>query len=440
MSFTSPDRLQLLHTGFNEQAPLALYACRHARKMYASMYYRIEVPLRGLYTANLASVYYDQGEGNRELALGEMFQSDIALFHGARGGAFDPIHAMNTLEPRTDATGRLKFPPSPVFDLDDDIEHVHPFNYAFVELGVCDLHGNKLEPGKDVLTELADGTIHPLWQDKVTRSDGKVFDIARNLQDLERVYDFARRATGVTVPSPYLAEIYRAQGCENVYVFPNTVIPEDYPHRELVPHEGVRVLWQGGASHITDWFDETGCEEYPRMIDALRHVAERNPHVTFVFFGQHFPAIVSALPPEQVEFHDWVDFRGYSAWRTLLDIDINLCVLSDTVFNRSKSPIKWYEASLSPYAPEATLAAKVTPYKEEIVDGETGILYDGAHEFVQKLQALIDDRPLRQSLGEAARQWVLQNRTCAATIPGLYEFYQECRSRTRKKFLTAVGV
>lgn len=76
------------------------------------------------------------------------------------------------------------------------------------------------------------------------------------------------------------------------------------------------------------------------------------------------------------------------------------------------------------------MAANVATY-HEIKDGETGLLYHTPEEFAQKLGRLIEDQDLRLRLGAAAHKWVLANRTPQATIPGLYEFYMECRARTK---------
>jgi glycosyltransferase involved in cell wall biosynthesis len=321
-----------------------------------------------------------------------------------------------------DKTERI-YPPSLVFDMDDNVDYVHPFNEAFVRLGTRDYAGRVLKKG-DILTTTfeKDGSTLTLWEDGKTIRNNELFDIERNLRTNAELHSTARRCDGVTVPSPQLAEYYRdVHKCNNVYVYPNSVIPSDYPQPRLMPHEGVRILWQGGGSHMVDWFP---------LRDAVRSVCLKYPQVKFVIMGTAFKWIHDNIPPEQMEFVDWVPYDAYKAMRVILDCDINLCPLVDNIFNRGKSSIKWYESTM-PFAPEATLAANVAPYSDEIVDGETGLLYSDPKDFAEKLGVLIENVELRKSLGNAARDWVWEHRNYKNTTPGLMEFYQELRARKR---------
>jgi hypothetical protein len=131
-----------------------------------------------------------------------------------------------------------------------------------------------------------------------------------------------------------------------------------------------------------------------------------------------------------VEQHAWVEYSAYRLKRGLLNCDINLCPLANNVFNACKSAIKFYEGSVWEQ-PEATLAQVAPPHKE-IIDGETGILFKDAAEFVEKLSLLIENADLRKKVSEGARTWVLKNRTPDATIPALMDFYSETRAKQRR--------
>jgi glycosyltransferase involved in cell wall biosynthesis len=84
-----------------------------------------------------------------------------------------------------------------------------------------------------------------------------------------------------------------------------------------------------------------------------------------------------------------------------------------------------------PNKPEATLAARVGPYKDEMEDGVTGLLYDDPKDFFDKLCVLIEKEELRRELAERAKKWVLENRHYEKTVPRLYEWYQELRARKK---------
>ncbi len=69
-----------------------------------------------------------------------------------------------------------------------------------------------------------------------------------------------------------------------------------------------------------------------------------------------------------------------------------------------------------------TLAQNTGPYKE-IIDGETGLLFDTPEEFVEKLEVLVKDPEYRKKLGEAAHDWVREHRDATKTCVPLHEFY-----------------
>ena len=392
-------------------------------KPSACTYYRIQVPFRGLYDLGLSNFHIGTKEDVTEEKHLAMLSADIVqMFSIAGPGLTTTIETIKGMNAgwNNDKTERI-YPPSLVFDIDDNVDYVHPFNEAFVRLGTRDYSGRLLKKG-DVLTTTfeKDGSVLTLWEDEKTIRNGELFDIERNLRTNAELHSTARRCDGVTVPSPALAAYYRdVIKCNNVYVYPNSVVPQDYPQRELAPHKGIRILWQGGGSHMVDWFP---------LKDAIREICQKYPQVTFVIMGTSFRWVMESIPEHQLEFWDWVPYDAYKSTRMLLDADISLCPLTDNVFNRCKSAIKWYEACM-PFKPEATLAANAAPYSDEITHGETGMLYNDPKDFVTKLSALIESEELRRKVAEGGRDWVLRERNYKTTAPGLMEFYQELRAR-----------
>lgn len=388
----------------------------------ACNYYRIQVPMRWLYEMGLSNVWIDKGKLDPTTSAIGMYSSDI-IHVFARGGdetntMLQQIKGMNP--GMSDDGSKVCYPPSVVFDMDDNLDWVHPMNPAFCHLGTRTFAGHVLTPGDGVMTQFADGTEMLLWEDKVSNVDGITFDIAENHKRVKSVHETARNCDAVTTTCTYLADYYReVLGCHSVYVFPNSVVPEDYPQVALRPHEGIRILWQGGGSHMVDW--------YP-LRDAVKEICVKYPQVKFLIWGASYKWIHDQIPENQVEFHDWVPYDAYRPMRVLMDADINLCPLTDNAFNRSKSAIKWYEGLMGEF-PEPCLAGNAGPYAEEMVDGETGLLYGSPQEFVEKLSALIEREELRRMLGANAKKWVLENRHYSKTVPPLMEFYQTLRAR-----------
>lgn len=406
--------------------PLFMWAQNYARDPGACDYYRVKVPLYWMEQLGYMLGYEDRGMAG-ESDIASFFTSDIDLFYSVCDQTV--LHKMVTLKqmkPKKIQDGSIHHPPTTIWDCDDNPDFVHPFNQTFAANGVRHYpSGAFLEPGECLEYEDAKGTKHLMWEDGRTTGLGGqfIFDIARNLQNMKLRWEVIREAVGVTVPSPSLASYIRnVLKQPNVYVFPNTVVPQDYEEYSLAPvtDGSVRILWQGGMSHFIDW--------YP-LRDAMREVMQKYPQAKLVVWGEKFDWITDVVPENQLEFHGWSPYPAYKLKRGLLQADINLCPLADNIFNRCKSAIKWYEGSIWS-KPEATLAANVATY-HEIKDGETGLLYRTPKEFAQKLGQLIESQDLRLRLGAAAHQWVLANRTPQATIPGLFEFYMECRARTK---------
>lgn len=393
-------------------------------KRSACSYYRIEVPMTQLASLNYASIFEENGEQRKDSNIALMY-ADVAHFYAAGGEPF--LHKFRTLRKIAPAIrdGNDIYPPAIIYDIDDNNDFVHPFNTVFAKLGVRGYPDARfLKPGEGLEIVDAEGKQIGAWVDGETFYENITFDVARNLHQMKVRHEVIRNAHGVTVASPTLARyMHDVVGVKDVYVFPNTIVPEHFEKiRAVREDDSIRILWQGGMSHWIDW--------YP-LRDALKSVAQKYPNVKFVIFGEWFNWIHENIPDTMVEHHPWVSYDAYKLKRGLLNIDINLCPLVNNVFNACKSAIKWYEASLWE-TPEATLAQK-SPTYSEIVDGETGLLYETPEQFVEKLSLLIEDVALRNRVAAGARRWVLENRTPKATIPGLFDFYGEVRARQRRE-------
>lgn len=404
----------------------------HKNFKSACTYYRVETPIKGSFALGKAQGFIDDGKFPEDKSLQMVMSADIDLFYSLFN--MDPIinAIRHDLKPGLAEDGvTMRYPPSIVFDLDDNVEYVHPTNPAFCYLGVRAPNGQKLKPGDEIGVNI-DGHQITLWKDMVTQGENMMpFNIAQNLANLDGIKRMIQMCDGFTFPSKHLAEFYREEWAlpRPYYVFPNSIIPEDYFSPNLASHEGVRILWQGGFSHAID---------LAPLNEAFVRVALKYPQAKFVFWGTRYRGVWEGIPEKQMEFIPWVDYGAYKPMRVMVDADINLCPLEDNIFNRCKSAIKWYEASILP-KPEVTLASKVPPYSDEMVEGENGLLFDGPKEFEEKLGSLIENVELRRTLADNAKKWVLANRHYRATIPGLLEYYEELRERERAKWTDLVG-
>ena len=131
------------------------------------------------------------------------------------------------------------------------------------------------------------------------------------------------------------------------------------------------------------------------------------------------------IAPGRVEFHPWVDFMQFHLKLGTLAFDVNIAPLANTTFNAAKSAIKFYEAAALKVP---TLAQRTGPYADEIIDGDTGFLFEQPTDFVEKLEALVKDADLREKMGQHAYDWVREHRDVTKTVRPLAEFYHSLRS------------
>lgn len=398
----------------------------HSDENSAIRYYRIEVPLRGIQSTEGGHAFIAESGGDTDLRYEAMMGADICIYwRVANRNGYEYFKQFSEFKP-VKKPDKIVYPPLLVMDTDDAIDWVHPFNQAYNCLGVRDQEGNLLKPGQNVTIQYK-GKEEVLWRDKYTRGmKDYVFDIEQNLENIGYHYDASRLAAGVTVTNDFLAQIYKDQGIEDVYVYPNSVIPEDwwFPPLKERTDGTVRIIWEGGASHLDSWIP---------VKEPMLEVLKNNPQAKLVIFGDPFDWMRKEIPENQLELHSWIGYDGYKLKRACMGADINLAPLTDSAFTRAKSAIRWYEASMGPN-PEATLAADVGPY-QEIENEKTGLLYKTPQEFAEKLQGLIDNEELRKDLGKAGQEWVLANRTVDKTVPGLIEFYKHLLAKQKQEWL-----
>ncbi len=97
---------------------------------------------------------------------------------------------------------------------------------------------------------------------------------------------------------------------------------------------------------------------------------------------------------------------GFTAWtalpQVLRDLDINLAPLTQgSRFNEAKSAIKWLEAAL---VGTPTIASPTEPFREAIASGVNGVLAATPRDWIDELDTLINDAPLRRRLGRAPNE------------------------------------
>lgn len=264
-----------------------------------------------------------------------------------------------------------------VLEYDDNVFAVSPYSPHYAQYGA---------------EEFTDDTTGiKVWQ------DGKGgFSIDENLRRLENVQRACEMADMVTVTQPHLAEVFSDYN-KNIACLPNYIDPslwQKLPLKRKNPEE-VRLFWAGGCSHYVDWL---------HLVEPLRVVMAKYPHVKLVVMGQAFKATLAKLPQDRVEFHPWVHFDAYPLKVSILDPDIALIPLDDNEFNRCKSNIKWVEMSAMGIP---SVVSAVSPYFEYYNGGNMVAVENDEANWIQALSEAIENPLLRAKIGGAAQRTVL---------------------------------
>lgn len=206
-----------------------------------------------------------------------------------------------------------------------------------------------------------------------------------------------RNAHLVTTTVPHLAEAMR-QFNPNVTVIPNAIDPALLT-TERKRADRLTIGWAGGSSHHDD---------FRSVVGALRAVSDHRGDVDFhsvgVDYGKDFGLFRNRYTPWRESMLDY-----YSG----VDFDIGIAPLLDTPFTRSKSPIKAIEYNALGIP---VIASNTGPYRDYVIDGVNGFLCNTEQEWTDRLNLLISDAGLRESMSEQSRR-VARLHTIDQTAP-----------------------
>lgn len=131
---------------------------------------------------------------------------------------------------------------------------------------------------------------------------------------------------------------------------------------------------------------------------ALRAVMERHPQVELWLMGAVDPKQDWGALQDRVRTFPLVPWRELP--ERLAQLDINLApLLPESPFNQAKSEIKFMEAAL---VRVPTIASQTDAFIHAIRQGETGLLAGSADAWQSALELLVENPPLRASIGAAA--------------------------------------
>ncbi len=383
-----------------------------------------------------------------------LLESDISfLYQNVAAMTPQLMKGSKTFKPMKEPNGEVQWPPTFISDTDDDLFNVSPLNVNFDSLGTKHPNGTELKDGEEIgishPLEVAPAGIqvvlnqtHPralpgeqaklgeqryifdvdaMWHPFLSLwKDGQNIDLAQNRKRLNNWRETLKCSNLITCSTLGAeAAIKREIGDDApTYVAYNSINFAEYPKVELAEHPNeVRILWEGSSTHHEGLWP---------LNKSFVRVAEKYPHAKFIFWGAPYKWAGKNLPANQVEFREWIGFAGYKPMASTIGHDISIAPLHPCTFNDSRSGIRFYENSAL-WKPAATLAQNTAAYAAEIIEGETGMLFNTPEEFEEKLGALIENETLRKTLASNAKDWVRTNRDVVKITTALFHKWIEVR-------------
>ena len=234
-------------------------------------------------------------------------------------------------------------------------------------------------------------------------------------------------ADEITTTTAEMERYLRTKTDKKITVIPNTYDPTEWTF-ERPKREGIRIGFAGSPTHLGDLL---------LVLPAIRNLQKKYVF-TFILFGfskygtyrewyaaerfaaqgqrladlLEFDKLMSEINFEYVPF---VDYELYPTVLTNIALDIGLCPLRDTPFNRCRSACKAMEYTLSG---AVSLASDVEPYKSEV---DSILVSDGNWE--DAIEALIKYPDVRKTFLEASKTWIEENRNMNSQIETLKKVY-----------------
>ena len=207
----------------------------------------------------------------------------------------------------------------------------------------------------------------------------------------------------ITVTCPFMRDYYREKtGNNNVTVIPNFMpkfwldrfydanrTMESYDRNKNKP----RILYAGSGAHFDVEQRVKFKDDFYHVNDIIRKTVDK---YQWVFLGAHPLPIIDLVRSGKVEFHPWKKLYEYG--QGLYDLNVNMLVapLQDNIFNRSKSDLKYIEASALglPIACQDMCTYENAPIKFKTGD-----------EMVDQIDKTLQDRKRYKAICKKARQY-----------------------------------
>jgi len=301
-----------------------------------------------------------------------------------------------------------------VSDYDDNLFECHPFNPGYKTLG--------LKPAK---VKLPDGTERWLWEDQK-----KGFSVKDNMMRFQSQLDLLHISTLITTTTSVLKNTLNKNSNRHpgdIRIVPNAIDFELFkPMTRTHGTDKLRIGWTASDSHLLEGVFIRG------LLGKL--YKERPNDFQFVILGNVIE-LRDALKQFPIEWHDFIQIDLYPLKLASLDMDIGICPLENTNFNKSKSALKWSEYS-SLCIP--SVCTDMEPYSV-VQDNKTGMLAKSIEDFADKLYTLMDSPKLRADIANNAYQYNYENYDLGTVVYDWMKVFDEAYDKRYSRSIKYKG-
>ena len=216
-----------------------------------------------------------------------------------------------------------------------------------------------------------------------------------------KIADIVRVSSAVIVGNAYLAE-YAGRYNTNVVTIPSSIDTDLYgPDAVKEPRKDIVIGWIGSTTTRNFLYD---------VEMAFAGISEKYPDVTFKFVGANFysDVIKKVINKEWNYSEELDDIRSF---------DIGIMPMPDNDWTRGKCGFK---AILYMGCGIPVVCSPVGANLDIVKDGVGGFFARSADEWIKYLSMLIEDKALREKMGQSGRQIAVSKYSVSANAPIFY--------------------
>ena len=251
---------------------------------------------------------------------------------------------------------------------------------------------------KKIVTDLDDD----LWNIK---PDNTAYNIFKEGGDAIRVVTaIFNESDYLTCTSPYLKNVIchnTTKKHEQVKVFPNYIDLDLYQYRgKAKESHQITMLHYGSTSHFEDLLNDN-------FMEGMDKIMKEYPNVIFKTIGAFLPQYRFRWGERYTHAYGspnlyiWVKEKFP---KFMEEADFIVTPLVEDIYTRCKSGIKFVECSS---AKKPGVWQDIRQYNEIVTDGKNGFLAKSPDDWYQAMKKLIEDKELRQKMGEEAYETVV---------------------------------